>query len=156
MMRKKRWLFFCSNIGSVTIEFTIVLTLFILTLLFSAEISRLLYISASLDLAVSEAAKSAKNKEINSESYQSIFNSKIIEQQGMFGKFISPDNTVATVEFANSIADITSNKMTTHHPNQKLARYSVRYKYKPTLFPIPSIWANSLLSREVIFVQENE
>lgn len=46
--------------------------------------------------------------------------------------------------------------MTTHHSTQKLARYSVRYEYKPILFPIPSIWANSLLSREVIFVQENE
>ncbi|CNM02738.1 TadE/TadG family type IV pilus assembly protein [Yersinia frederiksenii] len=155
-MCKKKWLFYRSNTGSVTIEFSIVFVLFIFNLLFSAEISRLIYISASLDLAVSEAAKTAKNKEINSESYQSIFNSKIIEHQGMFGKFISPDNTVATVEFANSIADITSKKMTTHHSTQKLARYSVRYEYKPILFPIPSIWANSLLSREVIFVQENE
>ena len=156
MMHKKRWRFFRSNTGSVTVEFTIVFVLFIFTLLFSAEISRLLYISASLDLAVSEAAKSAKNKEINNESYQSIFNSKLIEQQGIFGKFISPNNTVATVEFANSIADITSNKMSAQHSNQKLARYTVRYKYKPMFFSIPSIWADSLLSREVIFAQENE
>lgn len=58
-MRKKRWLFYRSNTGSVTIEFTIVFVIFIFTLLFSAEISRLIYISASLDLAVSEAAKAA-------------------------------------------------------------------------------------------------
>lgn len=154
-MRKKRWLFYRSNTGSVTIEFTIVFVIFIFTLLFSAEISRLIYISASLDLAVSEAAKAAKNKEINSESYQSIFDSKIIEQQGLFGKFINPDNTIATVEFANSIADITSNNMSSYYSNQKLARYTVRYIYKPILFPIPSIWASSLLSREVVFANEN-
>lgn len=65
--------FIHSRKGSITIEFSIVLILFIVTLLFSAEIARLFYISASLDLATSEAVKSAKNKQRNdSNSYNTV------------------------------------------------------------------------------------
>lgn len=153
-MREINLLFFRSNTGSVTVEFSIVLVLFVFTLLFSAEISRLLYISASLDLAVSEAAKSAKNKENNNGTYLSEFDNNLIKQQSVFGKIVNLNNFVATVEFANSIDDIILKKTSSDYSNQKLALYSVRYTYTPLLFPIPSIWVNTLLIREVIFAQE--
>ncbi|MGP6379770.1 TadE/TadG family type IV pilus assembly protein [Yersinia bercovieri] len=150
-------LFLRSSNGSVTVEFATVFILFIFTLLFSAEISRLLYISASLDLAVSEAAKSAKNKQENdSATYQSVFLNNLIAQQGLLGTFITNNNAVtANVEFSDNISDIIANKMSKVYTDQKLARYSVSYTYSPLFFPIPSVWSNILLSREVIFVQEN-
>ncbi|WP_409994328.1 TadE/TadG family type IV pilus assembly protein [Yersinia sp. KBS0713] len=157
MMCKIKRLFFQSNSGSVAIEFSILFILLIFTLLFSAEISRLLYISASLDLAVSEAAKSAKNKKENdSATYQSVFLNRLMAQQGVLGAFITNNNAVtASVEFSDNISDIIANKMSKVYTDQKLARYSVSYTYSPLFFPIPSVWSNILLSREVIFVQEN-
>ncbi|WP_145553407.1 TadE/TadG family type IV pilus assembly protein [Yersinia bercovieri] len=150
-------LFLRSSNGSVTVEFATVFILFIFTLLFSAEISRLLYISASLDLAVSEAAKSAKNKqEDDSATYQSVFLNSLMAQKGLLGTFITNNNAVtANVEFSDNTADIIANKMSKVYTDQKLARYSVSYTYSPLFFPIPSVWSNILLSREVIFVQEN-
>lgn len=156
-MRERRWLFLRSNKGSVAIEFSIVFVLFVLTLLFSSEAARLFYISASLDLAVSEAAKSAKNKENgDNATYQSKFFEKLNAQQGMLGKFINQNNHVTVnVSFSNNISDIIADNMSTRYADQKLARYTVSYTYSPIFFPIPSLWANTLLSREVIFVQEN-
>lgn len=150
-------LFLRSSNGSVTVEFATVFILFIFTLLFSAEISRLLYISASLDLAVSEAEKSAKNKqEDDSATYQSVFLNSLMAQKGLLGTFITNNNAVtANVEFSDNTADIIANKMSKVYTDQKLARYSVSYTYSPLFFPIPSVWSNILLSREVIFVQEN-
>ncbi|WP_145515997.1 TadE/TadG family type IV pilus assembly protein [Yersinia aleksiciae] len=155
-MGERRWFFFRSNKGSVAIEFSIVFVLFVLTLLFSSEVSRLFYISASLDLAVSEAAKSAKNKEkSDNATYQSKFFEKLNAQQGMLGKFINQNNVTVNVSFSNNISDIIADNMSTRYANQKLARYTVRYTYSPVFFRIPSIWTANLLSREVIFVQEN-
>ncbi|MDN0122203.1 TadE/TadG family type IV pilus assembly protein [Yersinia aleksiciae] len=156
-MRESRFLFFRTNRGSVTVEFSISFILFLFMILFSAEISRLFYISSSLDLAVSEAAKSAKNKEqSDNTTYQSAFLQKLITQRGVLGIFITSNNAVtANVEFSDNISDIITNNMSAVYTDQKLARYTVSYTYSPIFFPIPSLWANTLLSREVIFVQEN-
>lgn len=147
--------FIHSRKGSITIEFIIVFFLFIVMLLFSAEITRLFYTSASLDLAISEAVKSAKNKQRNdSDSYNTILKKRLLSQQGVLGTFITDDNSVKTsVTFSLSIDDIINNNMSGDNKSP-LAKYTVSYLYRPVFFPIPSIWANSLLLREVIFAQE--
>ncbi|MEQ9723677.1 TadE/TadG family type IV pilus assembly protein [Yersinia alsatica] len=147
--------FIHSRKGSITIEFSIVLILFIVTLLFSAEIARLFYTSASLDLATSEAVKSAKNKQRNdSNSYNTVLKKKLLAQQGVLGIFITDNNSVKTsVKFSLSIDDIINNNMSDDNKSP-LAKYTVSYLYRPVFFPIPSLWANSLLLREVIFAQE--
>ncbi|CNH77454.1 putative tight adherance operon protein [Yersinia frederiksenii] len=147
--------FIHSRKGSITIEFSIVFFLFIVTLLFSAEITRLFYTSASLDLAISEAVKSAKNKQRNdSDSYNTVLKKTLLSQQGVLGTFITDDNSVKTsVKFSLSIDDIINNNMSDDNKSP-LAKYTVSYLYRPVFFPIPSIWANSLLLREVIFAQE--
>lgn len=147
--------FIHSRKGSITIEFSIVFFLFIVTLLFSAEITRLFYTSAILDLAISEAVKSAKNKQRNdSDSYNTVLKKTLLSQQGVLGTFITDDNSVKTsVKFSLSIDDIINNNMSDDNKSP-LAKYTVSYLYRPVFFPIPSIWANSLLLREVIFAQE--
>lgn len=147
--------FIHSRKGSITIEFSIVFFLFIVTLLFSAEITRLFYTSASLDLAISEAVKSAKNKQRNdSDSYNTVLKKRLLSQRGVLGTFITDDNSVKTsVTFSLSIDDIINSNMSDDNKSP-LAKYTVRYLYRPVFFPIPSLWANSLLLREVIFAQE--
>ncbi|MFA3781149.1 TadE/TadG family type IV pilus assembly protein [Yersinia sp. 1652 StPb PI] len=145
--------FSCSNEGSVTIEFTVVFVLFLLTLLSCAEISRLLYISASLDLAVSEAVKSTKNRE---DSNSAILRQSLNAQNGILGAFITNNNAInTTVEFSNNISDLI-NQIYSGSETSPLAKYTVTYIYHPLFFPISSHWANIQLSREVIFVQENQ
>ncbi|CNH46316.1 TadE/TadG family type IV pilus assembly protein [Yersinia pekkanenii] len=163
-MNKIRKRFFHSNEGSIAVEFSIVIVLFIFTLLSCAEIARLLYISASLDLAVSETAKSTKNKEIDYNiTYQETFHQKLMRQQGVLGSFITANNAIiVNVYFSNSISDmsnnlssLTNNNRNERYRGEKLARYTVSYFYRPIFFPFPSSWTNILLKREVIFAQEN-
>lgn len=144
-----------SNKGSITIEFSMAFLIFIFTLLFSAEIARLFYTSASLDLAVSEAVKSAKNKQLSDgDSYNAVLKEKLFAQQGVLGTVITDNNSVKTsVKFNLSIDDIINNNVSDDN-RSPLAKYTVSYLYRPIFFPIPSFWANTLLSREVIFAQE--
>jgi tight adherence protein E len=161
-MRGMGWRFLHSHNGSITVEFSIVIILFLFIILSCAEIARLLYISASLDFVVSEAAKSAKNKLVDdSKTYQEVFQEKLMAQQGVLGLFISDNNSViVNVTFSNGISDIVNNvylesNQNAIYRNEVLARYTVSYLYRPILFPISSQWANTLLKREVIFVQES-
>ncbi|AHM72024.1 TadE/TadG family type IV pilus assembly protein [Yersinia hibernica] len=148
--------FFHSNRGSIAIDFSLIIILFIFMLLFSAEIARLLYISASLDLAVSEAAKSAKNKErSDNNSYSSILRQRLISHQGVLGSFITEDNlSISNVLFSRNIPGVINRDISGDN-TYPLATYSISYLYQPAFFPISSLWASSLLSREVVFVQEN-
>lgn len=148
--------FFNSNRGSITVEFSIVLVLFFFVLLSSAEISRLFYISSSLDLAVSEAVKSAKNKEsTNSHSYTSVLQRKLATHHGVLGPFISESNKInINVVFSENISDLVNNK-NSNDSTLPLAKYSISYLYSPVFFPISPSWANTLLLREVVFAQEN-
>ncbi|CRX70746.1 TadE/TadG family type IV pilus assembly protein [Yersinia enterocolitica] len=147
--------FFRSNNGSIAIEFLIVFTLFIFILLSSAEITRLLYISSNLDLAFSKAVKTAKNRNItDNRDYNTILRQRLIAQTGVFGAFIADSNIVTDVAFSNSINDIINNVQQDNN-NLALAKYTVSYTYKAIFFPIPTIFANTLLRREVIFVQEH-
>lgn len=146
--------FFRSNNGSIAIEFLIVFILFIFILLSSAEITRLLYISSNLDLAFSEATKTAKNRNItDNRDYNTILRQRLITQTGVFGAFIADSNIVTDVTFSNSINDIINNAQQDDN-NLVLAKYTASYTYRAVFFPIPTIFANTLLKREVIFVQE--
>ncbi|WP_235921102.1 TadE/TadG family type IV pilus assembly protein [Yersinia artesiana] len=148
--------FFYSNRGSITIEFLIVFTIFLIIFLSSAEIARLIYISANMDLSVSEAAKSAKNKEsTDNTNYTSMLQEKLATYHGVLGPFIAENNNVSTnVIFSENISDLINNKTSTDN-KLPLAKYSVSYQYRPIFFPMSSSWANTLLLREVIFAQEN-
>ncbi|MFL4556662.1 TadE/TadG family type IV pilus assembly protein [Yersinia kristensenii] len=166
--------FFRSNRGSITIEFSIVFVLFLFILLSSAEMARLFYISSSLDLAVSEATKAAKNKRTDDKTtYNTIVRQRLMTQTGVLGSFITDENLITQVVFSNSIDDIINdsifdsigndignnlNEIITggrHNDDSlPLAKYTVIYSYNPIFFPIPSVFANTLLKREVIFVQE--
>ncbi|VTP60173.1 Flp pilus assembly protein TadG [Serratia rubidaea] len=59
--KASRWALVKDRRGVATIEFALTVALFIMLVLFMAESARLAYVSSVIDLAVSEAAKEAKN-----------------------------------------------------------------------------------------------
>lgn len=144
--------------GVATIEFSLTVIVFIFMVLFVAETARLAYVSSVIDLAVSEAAKEAKNAPSSVDGgYRGRFEKRLTEQGGaLWGFLTKADAADITIAYADSISDMISNGGSSHFTKQPLARYQLSYQYHPMFFPFPGFWANNLLTREVIFVQEYE
>lgn len=145
-----------ANRGSIAVEFTLIFILFIFMLLLVVETSRLFYISANLDFALSEAAKTAKNKDDENElSYQQLFDRHFNQQVTVLGALVhTPPSARLTVNFSHSVADLINGNSEENNHTLPLAHYQVRLNYQPIFLPFPQAWVNTLLSREVIFVQE--
>lgn len=144
--------------GVATIEFSLTIIVFIFMVLFVAETARLAYVSSVIDLAVSEAAKEAKNapSSLNG-GYRSRFEKRLTEQGGALWGFLTRADAVdVTIAFAQSIDSMTATGGSSNFTKQPLARYKLAYRYHPMFFPFPGLWASNLLTREVIFVQEYE
>lgn len=154
-MRKFLSRFFKNQSGATAVEFSFTCFIFIFMVLFVAEIARLAYVSAVLDLAVSEAAKSAKNASSN---YRERFNRRLTQQSGGLWSFLTKEDAINfNIYYATSIEDmIKSGGTTADYKNKPLARYQLKYKYHPMFFPFPNNFADSILNREVLFVQEYE
>ncbi|MFD1800832.1 TadE/TadG family type IV pilus assembly protein [Mixta tenebrionis] len=145
--------------GIATIEFALTVVIFICMFLFVVEIARLAYVSSVIDLAVSEAAKEAKNAPAGSNGgYRSRFEQRLLTQGGTFWSFLTREDAVSiNIAFATSIRDMIDNGGdTSNYIKRPIARYQVIYHYHPMFFPFPGAWANQFLNREVIFVQEYE
>lgn len=149
--------FLHTNRGSIAVEFILVFILFIFMLLLVAETSRLFYLSANLDFALSEAAKTTKNRDNeNRLSYQQIFERSFNQQVSVLGSLMNPSTTAQfTVNFSHGITGLLNGNHEINSPNLPLAHYQVQLAYQPIFLPFPQMWVNTLLSREVIFVQEN-
>ncbi|AJI94107.1 tadE-like family protein [Yersinia ruckeri] len=143
--------------GSAVLELTLGIIPILLLLMTIAEVSRFIYISNILDLAISNAAKKAKNtKASNQSDYHQIFAESLNQQIGSFGYLITTNNNfILEVQFSDSLSDLIADNYHNagDHP---IGKYRLNYSYQPIFIPISSAWANSLLSREVIFVQEYE
>ncbi|PNS11949.1 pilus assembly protein TadE [Mixta theicola] len=145
--------------GSVTVEFAFTVIVFLMLVLFVAEISRLAYVSSIIDLAVSEAAKEAKNSSSSqSGDYRSRFEQRLFQRGGSLWTFLTrADAVTINIAYAASINEmINHGGSTADHHFRPLARYQLQYRYHPMFFFLPDVWANNFLNREVIFVQEYE
>ena len=145
--------------GAVTVEFAFTVIPFLIMVLFIAEMSRLAYLSAVIDLAVSEAAKEAKNSSATSSGdYRSYFEKRLFQQGGSLWTFLTRNDAVTIkAAYAASINEMVYSGGSAADPhNRPLARYQLQYRYHPMFFFLPDIWANKYLNREVIFVQEFE
>ena len=112
-----------------------------------------------IDLAVTEAAKSAKNDQAStSGEYQQRFNKMLKNRGGALWSFLEGQQDISiNVYYASSIAEMISSGGTAGNANNMpLARYKLEYHYQPMFFPFPHFWVDNLLNREVIFVQEYE
>ncbi|RWR03299.1 pilus assembly protein TadE [[Pantoea] beijingensis] len=147
--------------GVATVEFALLAVVFFMILFFTAEISRVAYVSSVIDLALSESAKSAKNEHAISKdgtTDSSRFQQRLLQDGGRLWGFLRNNDMVnIEITYADSVAEmIASGGHQGNGTNQALARYHLIYQYKAMFFPFPKSWVNSLLNREVIFVQEYE
>ncbi|AIU86951.1 TadE/TadG family type IV pilus assembly protein [Pectobacterium odoriferum] len=144
--------------GIATIEFALTVMVFIIMVLFMIECARLAYVSSVIDLAVSEAAKDAKNAPENLDGgYRSRFEKRLMDRGGSLWGFLTHKDAVSiNLGYAKSIDDMVRTGGGSSTRNQPLARYQLSYRYQPMFFPFPHFWADSLMNREVIFVQEFE
>lgn len=156
---RKILLFFCNRRGVASIEFALTVLLFIFMVLFIAEMSRMAYVSAVIDLAVSEGAKEGKNaNDKTSGGYEARFTKHLTEGGGALWFFLNKEDAVSiNVTYSNSVTDMiaTGGQAGTAEDNA-LARYQLIYHYHPMFFPFPKSWAGQMFNREVIFVQEYE
>ncbi|MBA3211369.1 pilus assembly protein [Salmonella enterica] len=154
--------FFKNNKGVASIEFAITAIVFIFLVLFVAEIARMSYVSSVLDLAVSEAAKDAKNSDGNEGgyNYRDYFYNRLAHGGGKIWSFLAkPEAIRVNLYFSDTVPDmITSGGHQGTSLEKALARYVLTYDYKPMFFFFPSFSSLSeiLFTREVIFVQEFE
>ncbi len=138
--------------GAVMIEFVMTSLVFLLMLFLLMEVARLSYISAVLNLSITEAAKSAKNSQnINGEAaYNAVFKHNLAaaqQSQNRLWNFLAEEHTLrTTVTFIGTRVGLADNQ---------LARYKLEYPYEPKFFPLPANWVAKLLKKEVIFVQEH-
>lgn len=144
--------------GVASIEFSLTVIAFIFMVLFVAEIARLAYVSSVIDLAVSEAAKSAKNAPSSVDGgYRNRFEKGLTEQGGVLWGFLTRADAVnVTIAYSRSVNSMIATGGSGNFYKRPLARYKLAYRYQPMFFPFPGQWADSLLIREVIFVQEYE
>lgn len=147
--------------GVAGIEFALTAVVFIFLILFIAETARMSYLSSVLDLAISEAAKDAKNSDGNEggRTYRDYFYSRLESGGGKIWSFIAKKDAInVNLYFSGSVQDmIYSGGQAGSSQDKPLARYVLKYKYTPMFFFFPSSSVTDILfTREVIFVQEFE
>ncbi|WPM84881.1 TadE family protein [Apirhabdus apintestini] len=140
--------FIRDNRGVATVEFVFSIFTFVIMLFFVAEIARISYISAVLDLAVSEAAKEAKNAPDYETKYEDRFRSRF-KHGGAIWSFLTYNNAVSMkIFYSNSIPDMfETGGVENLTKDSALARYWINYNYKPMFFPFPRSYASNLLTR---------
>lgn len=146
--------------GVASIEFALTVMLFLFMVFFIAEMSRMAYVSSVIDLAVSEAAKAAKNAPEDNHGYQRRFRNLLTGEGGALWSFLTEaDALEMNIYYANSVKEMVETGGSEGQENtygNSLARYHLLYHYHPMFFPFPQSWAEPLFNREVIFVQEYE
>lgn len=153
--------------GVVAIEFILGFTIFWIVIVAWLEIAFLSYVTAVNDLAINEAARSAKK---NSSSYMSTYKAVLDETDSIWSHFIDPEKVVYTV---NYVKDITALAGATHclpeededgvtptfrecgsAPDMAIAIYYMSYDFEG-LFS--QFFDNRMaVAREIIVIQEYE
>ncbi len=152
--------------GVLSIEFAATFMIFLSMFLLMMEVARLSYISAVLNLGVSEAAKIAKNtRSSDSAAYQALFIKELTENRGKLWNFITrADALKAKVCFSKDIESLVhdinrggdnSAYCVKNAAGRPLGRYVLEYTYHSLFFPLPADSIQTILRKEVTFVQEH-
>ena len=147
--------------GATTLEFTFFITSFLIILFFFIELCRVIFISAALDLAVAQSGRAASFDSNAAVNYTAVFKKSLAENSRLW-PFLGNDDDIEIkpikycVDVQQLIDDTCSS---TQSPSGSvLAIYSIQYAYSPVLAKLllMSNFNNSMLKREVIYVQQYE
>lgn len=154
-LAKDNW--FRNNDGSATIEFSLVLIPFLSSLLFIMELCRVMYLSAAIDLVVAESGRYV-SLEPSVTDYTGRFNRMLNDNIVLWPLLSSGQPVYVSVYHCEKVLDLIDKggRCSSDDTSSKkvLAVYSIAYKYKPLFFIFSKGHFDSLLSRDVIFVQE--
>ncbi|MBR0573538.1 MULTISPECIES: TadE family protein [Pasteurellaceae] len=167
--------------GVSSIEFTLTIGIFLTVLFVLFEFGRIALLSAYWDLAIAEGVRLTKNQKEPSGDYATLLKKEITKQyQSRSGNdmaFLVPDNPSLSVDvkyadsidnlvkgiegnvdgFRKAVDDGNGKKILPTGQLAAIVKYRLQYNYE-FLVALPFIGAfvNSLFTREVLVVQENE
>lgn len=90
--------------GVITIEFSFIFIIFIFFIFLFFEVNRFVYVSATIDLTLSEAARITSRTESRDSNYTDIFASNIRQQSSFWKMFIDASNFTLTVRYCSSVS----------------------------------------------------
>lgn len=149
--------FWMRDSGVASIEFSMVFIPFIMSILFVAELCRIVYLSSTLDLVLAESGHiaSISTSASNYEKYFSQEMNKRIKQKPLFSRDASVN---VSILYCDSIDALTSPNFSSciagPPDNMPLAIYSIRIDYNPLFFIFPRDVAVRELSRRIVLIQE--
>lgn len=156
MSRKNKKL----QLGSSSIEFVLGFMVFWLCCVAWIEINYLSYVSSTIDMVVSRAAREAKKSQ---DDYLHIINKVILEESSKQINLIDANRFKGTINYVNSPASLLVTKCELG-PDSKwkecgdskgnsLAVYTISYEFN-SIFTFFSDNLDSILTRKMIVVQE--
>ena len=145
--------------GVVAVEFALVFIPFFALVLFTMELSRVIYLYAAIDLSLSEASQRASYAGTAGEAndYASLFNIAFKNNIEKTPLLFNDDTVDITVKYCDSIDKIIARNCSgSDSSGMPLAMYNISYHYKPVFFIFPSDFLQNSLTRNIIHVQEYE
>lgn len=147
--------FYRSTSGVMALEMVVVLVPFIFLFLFIAELCFVVYLSASIDLAMSESMRYASANMTSSE-YRGIFLRKMQENVRFLPLLKDDDKLTVEVTYCASIAEATAKTCSNVSAKKPIAMYEIHYHYDPIFLPLPQKILEDGLNRMSVYVQEKE
>lgn len=144
--------------GAITLEFTLLISFFLILTFYFIELCRIIFLSAAIDLAVAEAGRSASFDGSSVGNYKRSFISSLNENIRLW-PFLSSNDTidVDNVLYCGTVSDLVNDACseTWSSGSAKIAVYRVRYSYHPVLTSLIFLdnFSVSMLSRTVAYVQ---
>ncbi|EMF0717563.1 pilus assembly protein [Citrobacter freundii] len=161
-MRKLKRLFSQED-GAATVEFAFVAIPFIITLLFIMELCRIIYIMSSVDLILSETGSETAIS-MNVADNEKYFNDAVNKMAKGWILLLSGNNVKiqTNIEYCMSIGHFIDDKCLPVSPGYdasataELAIYSITVPYEPLFFVFPGTFAQNVMTRKIILVQEHK
>lgn len=142
--------------GVVAVEFAMVFLPFILSILFIAEMCRVVYLSSALDLILAESGQVASISAAP-ENYKRYFAKELNDRMEHWPLLSRSVDIDLSILYCDSIATVVHNLSgcsSSNALNKPLALYQVSIDYQPLFFIFPREFTIPELSRSITFVQE--
>lgn len=155
-MFKKILHFVHSDTATVAVEFSLILIPFMITIMFVSEICRVIYISSSIDLILSESARKASIS-INPENYERYFNRELNARISQWPLLSKKVNTVINIKYCDDVNQVVTRTCVSNNGIGKpLAIYDIKTDYTPVFFILPTSMTLRELKRSALLIQESQ
>lgn len=154
MMLRTLLHFYRADRAATAVEFSLVFIPFFASLLFIAEMCRVVYISSAMDLLLAESAQLA-SLTMTPTNYDLYFNNELNRRMKSWPLLSRNVKTTMTINYCSGIDQAIAGQCSAaNQDSSPLALYHVQTAYEPLFFVFPTPLLNGELSRTVLLVQE--